>query len=144
MQCNSFTIGNVSGKGNGKDIFHIGTEFGGIPSTLLTNFVLWLLILALFLLARKSLFVLFTHNLEHSWTRIFRLFYGQSDEVELEGEAQNGNQSLSPQSSTGSHLNRSLEGDILLDIRRQELTKQRPREDEIDGIVDTNWIVLFI
>ena len=77
MQCNSFTSGN--------DIFHIGTNFGGIPSTLLTNFLLWLLILALFFFARKSLFVLVTDNIGQNWTRIFRLLYSQSDnEVERE------------------------------------------------------------
>ena len=77
MQCNSFTSGN--------DIFHIGTNFGGIPSTLLTNFLLWVLILALFFFARKSLFVLVTDNIGQNWTRIFRLLYSQSDnEVECE------------------------------------------------------------
>jgi len=134
MQCNSFTSGN--------DIFHIGTNFGGIPSTLLTNFLLWLLILALFFFARKSLFVLVTDNIGQNWTRIFRLLYSQSDnEVEREDvhdEAEHVDRSLSPQTSNGSQLNHSLEGDVLLDIRKRELARQRPQEDEMHGVF--SWI----
>ena len=76
MQCNSFP--NPNSSQNGSDIFHIGMEFGGIPSNLLTNFVAWLLILLMFFFARKSMLNIMTDKLGRNWSRIFQLFHGST------------------------------------------------------------------
>jgi len=140
MQCNSFPGANGT---NSSDIFHIGTQFGGIPSNLLTNFVAWLFILIMFLFARKSMLNIMTDKLGKNWSRIFHLFHGPSrkedSDVDTDQEVvDNILGSLNSQVSTESLSLRQLGGDLLLENRRRELERLKPRDDEIHGVL--SWL----
>jgi len=140
MQCNSFP--NPNSSQNGSDIFHIGMEFGGIPSNLLTNFVAWLLILLMFFFARKSMLNIMTDKLGRNWSRIFQLFHGSTrkDDSDVDTDQEvvsNYLGSLQSQAVSNESL-RQDGGDLLLENRKRELARLKPRDEEIHGI--RSWI----
>ena len=148
MKCNEFQ------NSSGSDPFHIGTEFGGIPSNLLTNIIGWIVIILMFVFTRKSALSVMTNNLERNWTRIFRLFLGNSSVRESENNSDKTEQV--PNEATTEHdshnvshtvvsgdsdmlCNNSIMVDTMLETRRRELARYQSRgHDQVDGVI--SWL----
>ena len=140
MKCNEFNSSETS------DPFHIGTEFGGIPTNLLTNTIGWIIIMTIFLLTRKSPCGVITETLQKNWNRLFVRGMGVADDEGGGGEEEpdmdeiRAEQLESPTSAESSVIggDDSISVDEMLAIRKRELARRKHNSDEVDGV--WNWL----
>jgi len=72
---------------NGSDPFHIGNVYGGIPTNLITNGIGWFLLMAMFIMIRKSAFKFMKvdqlghllTNTEKNMSRLIQVFFSVSE-----------------------------------------------------------------